>query len=307
MVLPMETLPEVRLYTDGGCRPNPGPGGWGVVVVEDDRAVNELAGGEPGTTNNRMELRAAVEGLRSLDEPHRVSLYTDSKYLRDGVTRWMPKWVSNGWKTSGRSEVKNQDLWRSLDAELGRHRVTWHWVKGHAGDRWNERADELASSAIPRPELPVDDAGAVHLFMAAAYAGKRKLGSWAAVLRFADNERVLRGSESKTSANRMHLAGAVAGLAALKRPVRVHLYTASDYLKDGATAWIGGWKSRGWRTREGRPVRHRDLWQRLERLLSRHRVSWHVVERESMPEEMKHAKTVAREELDGPQPEPGDR
>jgi ribonuclease HI len=292
-----DDLPTISLYTDGGCRPNPGPGGWGVVFVAGKRKKKELKGAEADTTNNRMELRAAVEGLRSLEQPHHVEVFTDSKYLREGVTSWMEKWISNGWKTSSKSEVKNQDLWQELDAELGRHQVTWHWVKGHAGNRWNERADKLASSAIPRPDLPLDDGEAVHLFLAAAFSGKRDIGSWAVVLRYGDHERAIHGHESKTSANRMHLTSALAGLAELKRPVRAHLYTASDYLKDGATAWIGGWKSRGWLTREGKPVKHRDLWQRLATLLARHTVEWHVVDRENLPDEMKQAKDVACEAL----------
>ena len=148
-----------------------------------------------------------------------MDLFTDSKYLREGVTSWLDRWIANGWKTSSKSEVKNQDLWRELSAELGRHRVSWHWVKGHAGNRWNERADKLAASAIPRPPLPLDETGSVHLFMAAAYSGKRKTGSWAAVLRYGDKERVIQGHEPETSANRMHLAAAVAGLSELKRPV----------------------------------------------------------------------------------------
>jgi len=193
--------------------------------------------------------------------------------------------------------VKNQDLWRDLEAEIGRHEVTWHWLKGHAGNRWNERADRLASSAMPRSDLPLGDRDAVHLFLAVAFSGKRGVGSWAAVLRYGDHVRLIGGHETETSANRMHLAGAVAALAELKRPVRIHLYTASDYLKDGATSWIGGWKDRGWTTREGRPVRHRELWQRLEKLLSRHTVTWHVVGRDEPPDEMQHAKDAAREEL----------
>jgi ribonuclease HI len=293
----MVDMPLVRIYTDGGCRPNPGPGGWGVVIVSGKRKIKELKGGEDDTTNNRMELRAAVEGLRFLDRPHRVELYTDSRYLRDGVTSWLPKWIANGWKTSNKSQVKNQDLWCELETELDRHEVTWHWVKGHAGNRYNERADRLASSAIPGPDLPVDDPDAVHLFTAVAYSGKRKIGSWAALLRFGDHERLLHGSEPGTSANRMHLTGVTVALAELKRAVRIHIYTASDYLRDGATTWVGGWQSRGWKTREGQSVKNKDLWQRLTRQTERHTVDWHVVDRDNLPDEMKQVKAAARDEL----------
>lgn len=292
-----DAIPGVSIYTDGGCRPNPGPGGWAAVLIEGDRPVRELSGGDPDTTNNRMEIQAAVEGLRALEGPYRVQLFTDSEYLRQGVTNWLPKWRENGWKTSSKKEVKNQDLWQVLQRELERHRVTWHWVRGHAGNRWNERADRLASKAIPTPPLPVDDPKAVHLFTAAAYSGKRGVGGWAVVLIFGEEEKVLSGHATQTSANRMHLVGAAAGLRQLKRPIRVHVYTASDYLKDGATSWIAGWRNRGWKTRDGRPVAHQDLWQKLEALLERHEVQWHVVGRDEMPEEMQQAKTAARDSL----------
>lgn len=292
-----DALPDVDVYTDGGCRPNPGPGGWAAVLIEGGEPVRELSGGSPDTTNNRMEIQAAVEGLRALADPHRVRMFTDSEYLRQGVTEWLPRWRDNGWKTSSKKEVKNQDLWRLLQRELERHRVTWHWVRGHAGDRWNERADRLASQAIPRPALPVADPEAVHLFTAAVYSGKRNVGGWAVVLIFGEREKVLSGRVEETSANRMHLAGAVAGLGQLKRSMRVHAYTASDYLKDGATSWISSWRSRGWKTRDGRPVAHRDLWRKLEALLERHRVQWHVVDRDDMPEEMQQAKAAAKEAM----------
>jgi ribonuclease HI len=291
------TLPAVVLYTDGGCRPNPGPGGWGVVILAGDEEPRELSGGEPGTTNNRMELRAAIEGLRSLDRPHRVDVHTDSEYLRKGITEWLPRWRRNGWRTAAKKEVQNADLWRELERELVRHRVSWHWVKGHAGDRWNERADRLASAAIPRPPLPVDDPEAVHLFLAVAHSGKRDAGGWAAVLRFGDRERTLSGRVRGASANRMHLWGAVSALRELTRRVRVHVYTTSDYLKDGATAWLAGWRSRGWTTRDGKPVSHAELWRDLESLARRHDVRWHVASRNEMPAEMEQAKRLASETL----------
>jgi ribonuclease HI len=181
--------------------------------------------------------------------------------------------------------------------------VDWRWTRGHSGDRWNERADQLASQAMPRPPLPVEDAGAVHLFAAAAQSGKAAAGGWGVVLHFEDSQRALSGQTPGASANRMHLQAAVAGLESLKRPMRVHLYTTSDYLKDGATAWVAGWRSRGWTTREGKPVSHRDLWQALSRLAERHQVHWHVASREQLPVELEQAKRLAtaaaKGEVDG--------
>ena len=138
---------EVQLFTDGACRGNPGPGGWGVLLRY--RGVErELYGGEADTTNNRMELRAAIEGLRALREPCTVALTTDSSYVRNGITTWLEGWKKQGWKTAGRKPVKNVDLWQALDEQNQRHRVSWHWVKGHSGHRENEIADQLANRGI---------------------------------------------------------------------------------------------------------------------------------------------------------------
>lgn len=139
----------VELYTDGACSGNPGPGGWG-VVMRYKGIEKELSGGEKNTTNNRMELSAAIEGLRALSRPCTIKLYTDSKYVLQGITEWLPGWKARGWKTSSKKQpVKNQDLWEALDREIGRHKIEWIWVKGHAGHPENERADTLARAGIP--------------------------------------------------------------------------------------------------------------------------------------------------------------
>jgi len=135
------------MFTDGACRGNPGPGGWG-VVLRYQRREKSLYGGETHTTNNRMELRAAIEGLMALTKPCEVVLTTDSEYLRQGITRWLANWKRNGWKTSARKPVKNADLWRALDEQAQRHQIEWRWVKGHSGHRENDMADLLANKAI---------------------------------------------------------------------------------------------------------------------------------------------------------------
>jgi ribonuclease HI len=138
---------KVVMYTDGACRGNPGPGGWGVVLSYrgNDRTLQGYAA---DTTNNRMELSAVIEGLRALKRPCDVELYTDSKYVMQGINEWIRTWKRNGWKTAGRKPVKNFDLWKQLDDEAARHRVQWKWVKGHSGNAGNERADQLANAAI---------------------------------------------------------------------------------------------------------------------------------------------------------------
>ena len=137
----------VYAWTDGGCRGNPGPGGWGVVLRFGPHE-RELSGSEAETTNNRMELMAAITALEILREPCEVHITTDSQYVRQGITQWIRNWRKNGWKTSQKKPVKNAELWRRLDAAAGRHEVHWHWVKGHAGHPENERADELANRAM---------------------------------------------------------------------------------------------------------------------------------------------------------------
>lgn len=134
---------RVTVHTDGACLGNPGPGGWGAVLRYGDH-VKELHGGDPDTTNNRMELMAAIQALESLTRPSAVDLHTDSSYVRNGIMSWVAKWRANGWRTAAKQPVKNVDLWQRLDAAAAVHDVTWHWVKGHAGDPGNERADALA-------------------------------------------------------------------------------------------------------------------------------------------------------------------
>ncbi len=140
-------LPRVEIATDGACKGNPGPGGWGAVLRAADGRERELSGGEAETTNNRMELLAAIEGLNALKRPCRVILSTDSRYVMDGLTKWIKGWQKNGWKTAARQPVKNAELWQALLAAAKPHRIEWVWVKGHAGHPDNERADRLASDA----------------------------------------------------------------------------------------------------------------------------------------------------------------
>jgi ribonuclease HI len=137
----------VEIFTDGACKGNPGPGGWG-VLLRYQQQEKQLFGGECDTTNNRMELTAAIEGLKALKRPCDVHLTTDSSYVKDGIQKWLMNWKKNNWRTSQKQPVKNQDLWQELDALVGKHQVTWHWVKGHSGHRENEIADQLANKGV---------------------------------------------------------------------------------------------------------------------------------------------------------------
>ena len=138
---------RVKIWTDGACSGNPGPGGYGAILQFGERE-KELSGGEPATTNNRMELKAAIVALEALTRPCAVDLHTDSQYVRNGVTQWLAGWKARGWKTADRKPVKNEELWRRLEEASERHDVAWHWVRGHAGDEMNERADALARAGM---------------------------------------------------------------------------------------------------------------------------------------------------------------
>ncbi|TPW28703.1 ribonuclease HI [Pararhizobium mangrovi] len=140
-------MKSVEIFTDGACSGNPGPGGWG-AILRYNGTQKELSGGEAATTNNRMELMAAISALEALKTPCEVALYTDSNYLRDGIRSWIDNWKKNGWKTAAKKPVKNAELWQALDAARERHTISWHWVKGHAGHAENERADELAREGM---------------------------------------------------------------------------------------------------------------------------------------------------------------
>ena len=155
-------MPDLFAFTDGACSGNPGPGGWGVVLQAKDGAAllkeRELCGGAAETTNNRMELTAAIEALETLERESKITLITDSVYVKDGITKWLSGWKKNGWRTAAKKPVKNAELWQKLDAAQARHQVTWQWVKGHAGQPENERADALARQGMapfkktPKPE-----------------------------------------------------------------------------------------------------------------------------------------------------------
>jgi ribonuclease HI len=144
---PPRAAAEVAIFTDGACSRNPGPGGWG-AILRYGTVEKELAGDEPETTNNRMELMAAIAGLEALKRPCKVRLYTDSQYLRDGITKWLPGWKARGWRTATKTPVKNVDLWQRLEQAAAPHKIEWHWVRGHSGHPENERADALARAGL---------------------------------------------------------------------------------------------------------------------------------------------------------------
>lgn len=145
-------MKKIRIYTDGACKGNPGPGGWGAVLIYADQQ-KEIWGGETQTTNNRMELKAAIEALNAIKHQCAIELYTDSQYVRKGITEWMSNWLKKGWRLSSGAPVKNADLWKALNDAVARHQINWHWVKGHSGDPLNELADVLANRGAEEANL----------------------------------------------------------------------------------------------------------------------------------------------------------
>ena len=294
----------VSVYTDGGCDPNPGPGGWGAVIELGDRE-QVLSGSDQDTTNNRMELTATIEALSWLEDSFGrcvVDLHTDSQYLRRGITEWLEGWVERGWRTQRNRPVKNQDLWVRL-AELNNgHKVTWHWLKGHAGDRQNERADRLATAAREKL-VGRSRSAAVNREGSSAHSGVEicvKVSGlpggrcgWGTVLRHGEHSRTLSNGLVGGTANAMLLWAAAAALDSLKKPCRVTVYSDASYLINGASLWIKGWQARGWKTKDGKSVANQDGWQQLLAAAAPHQVTWALARDGANSEDLAHAGELA--------------
>lgn len=282
-------MPEVIIYTDGACEPNPGPGGW-AAILRFGAHEKELTGAETLTTNNRMELQAVISALNALKQPCAVQLHTDSQYVQHGVTEWLANWKAKGWK-----KVQNRDLWEALDSAQQRHTIEWHWVKGHGGDPMNERCDRLAVSMIPRSTLPLEDAEATHIFTGVSCLGAHGPGGWAVVLRMGTATQTLCGQEQETSANRLHLLSALKGLEAAPPEHLIHIYTPSDYVAHGITQWARRWAAQRWKTKDGQPVKHADLWRTLVAQSGVREVQWHCLKDILHPPESQQAEEIARQ------------
>lgn len=263
----------VTIYTDGGADPNPGVGGWAAILRAGGRE-KVLTGNEPSTTNNRMELTAAIAALEALKRPSEIEFHTDSEYLRRGITEWIGEWQEKGWQRKGKP-IPNADLWQSLDALTQLHRINWHWVRGHSGNPLNERVDRLARNArlAITATAPFDEE-APRLYVRGTCKGNPGPGAWAAVLELGDQTTQISAAEPSTTNNRMELAAVIGGLSLVPEGAQVHVITISDYVFMGASRWIHGWRKREWKKKDGRPVSNQDLWQELDRLLEMYDVHW---------------------------------
>jgi len=307
------SLPQVTIYTDGGCDPNPGPGGWGAILVCGIK-TKELSGAEPATTNNRMELTAAIEALRALRQPCRVTLYTDSQYLKRGITEWLPQWQAKGWRRSRGQPVENADLWQELLRQAQVHQIEWQWLRGHLGHPLNERADRLAHEARrrllageiqptsrlkARPDPPVDpmEGPQVALYARGCVIGSGSgPGGYAAVLVEDGAQQEISGSWPLTTSNVMELWAVIAGLRALRRVSQVTVYTTSKYVLDGATRWLASWERNHWHTPEGKPVKNPEIWAELSRVLGDHNVEWRWLSSQDRDPHSQRAAVLARQE-----------
>jgi ribonuclease HI len=259
-----DVLPRVTVYTDGACEPNPGAGGWAAILLRDGEEPKQLCGCDERTTNNRMELRAALEALQALPEPHHVTLLSDSTYLVDGLTKLRPG-PSPGLFGAAESARVNGDLWDELAVEKARHQLECRWVAGHSGDNWNEIADKLARAHIPKPKPARSADRAVHVQTAICEPDGPQSGSWAVILDCEGHRKPLAAVVPGASAMRLHLLAAVEGLRGVRPTARrVVLMTPSEHVHHGLTRWYGGWVERDWRTTTGKPVLHRDLWESLK-------------------------------------------
>ena len=288
----------VQIYTDGSCSPNPGPGGWAAILLfEQGNKIVELHGTENHSTNNRMELTAALKALESLEGSNDVEVLTDSRYLQRGISEWLAKWKKNGWITAEGSPVKNKDLWQTFSVQLKRHNISWTWIKGHNKNRWNERADALATAvrqSLNAPALPVDPNG-VHLYAGVTWKHSSTNGAWAVVLNYGRHYKVIGGASSSTTANRLYLHAVVEGILSLKRTLPVYIYTRSGYLRDGLEIWLDSWRKRNWLTRDGATVSNVELWRQLASLKEKYTITIISVSSENPPCHLQEAKELARE------------
>jgi ribonuclease HI len=265
---------QVTIYTDGGSDPNPGIGGWAAILRYGGHE-KVLTGSEPVATNNRMELQAAISALAALKRPCQIEFHTDSEYLRQGITQWIEGWAKRNWILKSGKPVSNADLWQTLWPLVQQHDINWHWVKGHAGNAINERVDQLARQArlaiTPEAQLSEDTP---RLYVRSSCKGNPGPGGWGAVLERDGETTQASGADPQSTNNRMEIQAVIGGLLLLPPQTAVQVFTTSDYLFQGITRWIFGWRKRGWQKRDGKPVANADLWRALDQLTDQYNIHW---------------------------------
>lgn len=260
--------PNVTIYTDGGADPNPGIGGW-AAVLQSGEHERVLTGNDPSSTNNRMELTAAIEALGALKTAADVTLFVDSEYVQKGMSQWVEGWQKKAWKG-----VKNADLWQRLVAAAAPHSIEWRWVKGHAGNEQNERVDKLARAARLEITPVAESAENLRLYIRTSYLSAKKRGAWAIVEVDGDLVREATGLVDIGSNNQLDLLAAIHAVERLPANQPATLVVVSDYLFQGVTRWRHGWRKRGWTKKDGQPVANVDWWKRLDTVLAERPIGW---------------------------------
>lgn len=268
-----EKRPHITIYTDGGASPNPGPGGWAAILIHPAK-TRELSGGAEDTTNNRMELTAAIEALKALKQRCLIDFYSDSEYLIKGITERIDTWLAAG--KFEKNEVSNPDLWLELHELVQQHDISWHWVRGHTGDHWNERADELATAARPGNDAFLDTSRTRVILQIAGAKGN--FGYAAAVVRNDDlaSTEIITGGERDTTPNHFILRAAIDVLHQIPPEEPLYLFTNSSYLFDGITKWIHNWKKTTFR-------KFALQWKQLDELCSMRDIQWVSFKKDDPP------------------------
>ncbi len=264
---------KVVIYSDGAADPNPGYGGWAAVLLYGEHE-KVLTGHSPHATNNQMELQAAISALQALKRPSVIEFHTDSEYVRRGITEWIDGWIKKGWVREDKP-IPNVELWKNLHALVKQHQIEWFWVRGHTGNPLNERVDQLAREArlaiAPKIELPEN---VLRLYTKASCQSNPGPGTWQVQLEREGEKEVFQGAVANTTNNRMELTAVIEGLKQLPPETAVQVFTTSDYVYQGVTQWIHGWRRRNWQKKEGQPVANADLWQTLDRLIPHYKIFW---------------------------------
>ena len=268
-----------------------------MLIFANGERIVEISGTEELTTNNRMELTAALKALQSLSQPSIVEIVTDSKYLQRGVVEWYERWSKNSWRTSDGDAIKNSDLWQALAWELKRHTIRWLWTKGHSKNQYNELADRLAGEARKkngRIATGFDPQG-VHLYPGVTWKKSTGSGAWAVILNYQNHFKILGDCLKDTTANSLYLNGVISAINSLTRVLPVYVHTRSGYLRDGLELWIDRWRKTNWCTRDGSQVSNSAQWQKLAIIKDKYSIKMVKFDNEQQLCHLQEAKELARE------------
>ena len=272
--------PNIIIYSGGRAKPSPdGPGGWAALLIRDGD-VEEMSGHESSTTNVRMELMAAFMAFEALEEPSNVEFYTDSVYIKRGITLWLPKWVKNGWHTTNNQPMQNRDLWEGLHELIQQHDIRWKWLKRGLvkPTPFDNRVAELVTAAREHFTAPkLIELGAdglpkvdISIYLEAWYMG----GPWGAVIVTKSDIEEVKGDETNTTGNQAVLIACAKLLERFTSPQRIAIYSSNDYLINGMSKWLRGWQKNDWTTTSGEPVKNQEQWKRLAVAAQTHTIIW---------------------------------